>query len=90
MQQQTLYAVETAYYQWLQSVEQVKLVEERIVEQSRVAYRLSLSNYGTGQVGFVDLMNAYTAMSNAEALNVQTRTAAVQARIALDVAVGNL
>lgn len=90
VQQQTLYAVETAYYQWLQSVEQVKLVEERIVEQSRVAYRLSLSNYGTGQVGFVDLMNAYTAMSNAEALNVQTRTAAVQARIALDVAVGNL
>jgi outer membrane protein TolC len=90
VQQQTLYAVETAYYQWLQSVAQVKLVEERIVEQSRVAYRLSLSNYGTGQVGFVDLMNAYTAMNNAEALNVQTRTAAVQARIALDVAVGNL
>lgn len=90
VQQQTLYAVETAYYQWLQSVEQVKLVEERIVEQSRIAYRLSLSNYGTGQVGFVDLMNAYTAMNNAEALNVQTRTAAVQARIALDVAVGNL
>lgn len=90
VQQQTLYAVETAYYQWLQSVEQVKLVEERIVEQSRVAYRLSLTNYGAGQVGFVDLMNAYTAMNNAEALNVQTRTAAVQARIALDVAVGKL
>lgn len=90
VQQQTLYAVETAYYQWRQSVEQVKLVEERILEQSRVAYRLSLSNYGTGQVGFVDLMNAYTAMNNAEALSVQTRAAAMQARIALDVAVGNL
>lgn len=90
VQQQALYAVETAYYQWRQSVAQVKLVEERIVEQSRVAYRLSLANYGTGQVGFVDLMNAYTAMNNAEALSVQTRAAASQARIALDVAIGNV
>lgn len=88
--QQTLSSVETAYYQWVQSVEQVKLVEERIVEQSRVAYRLLLTNYGSGQAGFVDLMNAYTAMNNAEALNVQARSAAMQARIALDAATGAL
>lgn len=90
VRQQTLYAVESAYYQWQQSVEQVKLVEERIVEQSRVAYRLSLSNYGAGQAGFVDLMNAYTAMNNAEAINVQTKANAIQARVALDVACGSL
>ena len=88
VQQQTLFAVDSAYYQWLQSVEQAKLVEERIVEQSRVAYRLSLANYGAGQVGFVDLMNAYTAMNNAEALKVQTKATAIQARVALDVATG--
>ena len=89
-QQQTLAAVDSAYYQWLQSIEQVKLVQDRIVEQARIAYRLLLTNYSTGQAGYVDLMNAYTAMNNAEALNVQTRASAVQARIALDVATGVL
>lgn len=89
-QQQALAAVDSAYFQWLQSMEQVRLVQDRIVEQARVAYRLLLTNYSTGQAGYVDLMNAYTAMNNAEALNVQTRASAVQARIALDVATGVL
>ena len=89
-QQQALAAVDSAYYQWQQSIEQVKLVQDRILEQAKVAYRLLLTNYSTGQAGYVDLMNAYTAMNNAEALNVQTRASAMQARIALDVATGAL
>lgn len=89
-QQQALAAVDSAYYQWQQSIEQAKLVQDRILEQAKVAYRLLLTNYSTGQAGYVDLMNAYTAMNNAEALNVQTRASAMQARIALDVATGAL
>lgn len=90
LRQQTLLSVDSAYLQWSQSLAQVRLLEQRVLEQARVAYRLSLSNYGTGQAGFVDLMNAYNAMNGAEIGAMQARAAAMQARVALDVAVGKL
>lgn len=88
LRQQTLLGVDSAYVQWTQSLAQLRLLEERSLEQARIAYRLSLANYGTGQAGFVDLMNAYNAMNTAEINAMQARAAAIQARVALDVAIG--
>lgn len=89
LRQQTILGIDNAYIQWTQSLEQLRLLEERVLEQARIAYRLSLANYGTGQVGFVDLMNAYNGMKNAEINTMQARAAAIQARVALDVAIGD-
>ncbi|MBI3728396.1 MAG: TolC family protein [Burkholderiales bacterium] len=89
VRQQALVGVDSAYLQWTQSLAQLKLLEERVLEQAKVAYRLSLANYGTGQTGFVDLMNAYTAMNSAEMAAMQARSTAIQARVALEIAVGS-
>lgn len=89
VRQQALVGVDSAYLQWTQSLAQLKLLEERVLEQARVAYRLSLANYSTGQTGFVDLMNAYTAMNSAEIATMQARSAAIQARVALETMVGS-
>jgi len=89
VRQQALVGVDSAYLQWTQSLAQLKLLEERVLEQAKVAYRLSLANYSTGQAGFVDLMNAYTAMNSAEIATMQARSAAIQARVALETVVGS-
>ncbi|WP_084382992.1 TolC family protein [Curvibacter delicatus] len=89
VRQQALVGVDSAYLQWTQSLDQLKLLEERVLDQARVAYRLSLANYSTGQTGFVDLMNAYTAMNSAEIATMQARSAAIQARVALETVVGS-
>lgn len=90
LRQQAILAVDTAYFQWTQSLEQLKQIEGRMLEQARVAYRMTLTNYGTGQTAFIDLVNAYSAMRNAEFAALQARSAALQARVALDTAVGDL
>jgi cobalt-zinc-cadmium efflux system outer membrane protein len=90
LRQQAVLAVDTAYFQWAQSLEQLKLVEGRMLEQARVAYRMTLTGYGTGQTAFIDLVNAYSAMRGAELAALQARSAALQARVALDVAIGDL
>lgn len=88
LEQQIGLAVETAYLQWAQSIEQLKLTEERIVSQARVGYRMALSNYSNNQMPYVDLLNSYNTLRAAELAVEQARSTALQARIALDVAVG--
>jgi outer membrane protein TolC len=90
LRQQALLAVDTAYFQWTQSLEQLKLIEGRLLEQARVAYRLTLTNYGTGQTAYIDVINAYNAMRSAEFAALQARSVALQARVALDTAIGDL
>jgi len=87
--QQIGLAVETSYLQWAQSIEQLKLTEERIVEQARVGYRLALTNYSNNQMPYMDLLNSYNALRSAELAVELARSTALQARIALDVAVGD-
>jgi outer membrane protein TolC len=88
--QQVDLAVESAYLQWAQSIEQLKLVEDRIVTQAHVGYRLALTNYSTNQMSYTDLLNAYNALRAAEISAEQARAMALQSRIALDVAVGEI
>jgi outer membrane protein TolC len=90
LRQQAVLAVDTAYFQWTQSMAQLKLVEGRMLEQARIAYRMALTNYGTGQAAFIDLITAYSTMRSADFAALQARTAALQARVALDTAVGDL
>jgi len=88
--QQVDLAVESAYLQWAQSIEQLKLVEDRIVTQAHVGYRLALTNYSTNQMSYTDLLNAYNTLRAAEISAEQARAMALQSRIALDVAVGEI
>lgn len=86
--QQTLLAVDTAWLQWSQSLEQLRLVEGSLLEQARTAYRLALGNYSAGQVPYVDVLNAFNTERSVELSAVQARSSALAARVALDAAVG--
>lgn len=88
--QQIDLAVETAYLQWAQSLEQLKLVEDRVVAQAKVGYRLALINYSNNQMSYAELLNSYNALRSAELSAEQARANALQSRIALDVAVGDI
>jgi cobalt-zinc-cadmium efflux system outer membrane protein len=88
VQQQVALAVETAYLQWLQSLQQFKLLEERVLAQAKIAYRMALGNYSNNQATYMDVLNAYNALKGAEFSIEQARSTALQARIGLDVAVG--
>lgn len=86
--QQILLAVSTAWLQWTQSLEQLRLVEGSLLEQARTAYRLVLTNYSAGQVPYVDVLNAFNTERSVELTAVQARASALAARVALDAAVG--
>jgi outer membrane protein TolC len=90
VEQQIALQVEVAYLQWAQSMEQLKLNEERIVAQARVGYRLALTNYSNNQATYIDLLTAYNTLRSAELSQEQAKSSAVQAKINLDVAVGTL
>jgi outer membrane protein, heavy metal efflux system len=86
--QQTLLAVDTAWLQWSQNLEQLRLLEGVLMEQARTAYRLALGNYSAGQVPYVDVLNAFNTERSVELSVVQARSSALAARVALDAAVG--
>lgn len=86
--QQTLLAVNSAWLQWSQTMEQLRLVEGSLLEQARLAYRLALTNYSAGQVPYVDVLNAFNTERSVEGMAVQARSNALSARVALDAAVG--
>ena len=90
LRQQTWLAVDSAYLQLRQGQEQLQLIESRMLDQAKVAYRLTLSHYSTGQSGFVDLLNAFNAVRAAELAQLQARGSVQQAQVALDTAAGNL
>jgi outer membrane protein, heavy metal efflux system len=90
VEQQIALQVEVAYLLWAQSMEQLKLNEERIVAQARVGYRLALTNYSNNQATYIDLLTAYNTLRSAELSQEQAKSSAVQAKINLDVAVGTL
>jgi outer membrane protein TolC len=89
LRQQVMLAVDQAHHQLMQANEQVQISTSRLVEPARVAYRLSLSNYSTNQIGYLDVIAAYTALSNAEISLVQAELSAQIAKDALELAVGN-
>jgi len=89
LRQQAVLAVDTAWLQWKQSLAQLQLAQGALLDQARVAYRLNLGNYGTGQADYLDVVNSYQAVRNAEFSVLQARAAALQARVSLDVAVGD-
>ena len=86
--QQVLLAVNAAWLQWTQNLEQLRLVQGALLEQARTAYRLALTNYSAGQVPYVDVLNAFNTERSVELSAVQARSGALAARVALDAAVG--
>jgi len=73
----------------MQSVDQFKLVEDRVLKQAQIGYRLVLSSYSSGQASYLDLLNAFNALKAAEISKEQALAQAVQAKVALDTAVGD-
>lgn len=90
LRQQIVFGVRSAYHQWMQSLDQMKLMEERVVQQAQIGYRLTLANYASGQAAYSDLLNAFNTLKSTEVMREQVRSSAIQGKVALDVAVGEL
>jgi cobalt-zinc-cadmium efflux system outer membrane protein len=88
--QQIVLAVRSAYFQWTQSLDQLKLIQERVIKQAQIGYRLALTNYSNGQSSYIDLLTAFNTLKAAEVSLEQSLANAVQAKVALDVAVGDM
>jgi len=88
LRQQVVFGVRSAYHQWMQSLEQMKQIEERVIKQAQIGYRLTLANYSSGQASYSDLLNAFNTLKSTEATQAQVRSLAIQGKVALDVAVG--
>jgi len=89
LRQQVVFGVRASYHQWVQSVDQLKIMDERVLKQAQIGYRLVLSSYSTGQVTYLDLLNAFNALKTAEISREQTLAQAIQAKVTLDTAVGD-
>lgn len=90
LRQQVVFGVRSAYHQWTQSLDQMKFVEERVVKQAQIGYRLTLANYSSGQASYSDLLNAFNTLKSTESTREQVRSLAIQGKVALDVAVGGV
>jgi outer membrane protein TolC len=88
--QQITLSVRSAWLQWKQNLEQYQLFETSILQQARLAYRLALKNYSTGQNSYVDLLNAFNAERGAEANAIQARANVWAAQAALRAAAGDI
>jgi len=90
LKQQVVFAVRSAYHQWMQSLDQMKLIEERAIKQAQIGYRLALTNYSSGQASYSDLLNAFNTLKSTEITREQVRSLAIQGKVALDVAIGEM
>lgn len=90
LRQQVVFGVRSAYHQWMQSLEQIKLIEDRVIKQAQIGYRLTLANYSSGQATYSDLLNAFNTLKSTEMTQAQVRSMAIQGKVALDVAVGEI
>ena len=88
--QQITLGVRSAWLQWKQNIEQYQLFETSILQQARLAYRLTLKNYSVGQNSYVDLLNAFNAERGAEANAIQARANVWTAQAALKAAAGDI
>jgi outer membrane protein TolC len=88
--QQVGLAVRTAWLQWQQNLEQYRLFEQSILQQARLAYRLTLKNYSAGQATYVELLNAFNAERGAESNAIQARANVWAAQVALKAAAGDV
>lgn len=88
--QQITLSVRSAWLQWKQNIEQYQLFETSILQQARLAYRLTLKNYSVGQNSYVDLLNAFNAERGAEANAIQARANVWMAQAALKAAAGDI
>jgi cobalt-zinc-cadmium efflux system outer membrane protein len=87
--QQIRLGVQTAWLQCKQTLDQLQLYETSILQQARLAYRLALKNYSSGQAAYIDLLNAFNAERGAELNAIQARANAWTARAALKAAAGD-
>jgi cobalt-zinc-cadmium efflux system outer membrane protein len=90
IKQQVVFGVRSAYQQWLQSLEQMKQIDERVIKQAQIGYRLTLANYSSGQASYSDLLNAFNTLKSTEASQVQARSLAIQGKVMLDTSVGEI
>ena len=90
LRQQVVFGVRSAYHQWMQSLEQMRLIEERVIKQAQIGYRLTLANYSSGQASYSDLLNAFNTLKSTEATQAQVRSLAIQGKVTLDTAVGEI
>lgn len=90
LRQQVVFGVRSAYHQWMQSLDQMKLIDERVIKQAQIGYRLTLTNYSSGQASYGDLLNAFNALKSTEVMREQVRSLAVQGKVALDVSIGEI
>ena len=90
LRQQVVFGVRSAYHQWMQSLEQMKQIEDRVIKQAQIGYRLTLANYSSGQASYSDLLNAFNTLKSTEATQAQVRSLAIQGKVALDIAVGEI
>ena len=90
LRQQVVFGVRSAYHQWMQSLEQMKQIEERVIKQAQMGYRLTLANYSSGQASYSDRLNSFNTLKSTEATQAQVRSLAIQGKVALDIAVGEI
>lgn len=90
LRQQVVFGVRSAFHQWMQSLDQIKLIEERVIKQAEIGYRLTLANYSSGQTSYSDLLNAFNTLKSTEITREQVRSVAIQSKVALDVAIGEI
>ena len=65
-------------------------IEDRVIKQAQIGYRLTLANYSSGQASYSDLLNAFNTLKSTEATQAQVRSLAIQGKVALDIAVGEI
>jgi cobalt-zinc-cadmium efflux system outer membrane protein len=90
LRQQVVFGVRSAYHQWKQSLDQLKLIEERVFKQAQIGYRLTLANYSSSQASYSDLLNAFNTLKSTELSREQARSLAIQSKVTLEVAVGEI
>lgn len=88
VRQQTVLQVDAAYNALAQAVAQTDFLGNRQLPEAKAAYRLALTNYGTGNADFTSLMTAQMNLRDTELALLQNTGAALQAQAALAAAVG--
>lgn len=77
--QQTRLAVDTAYNTLAQAVNQSQFIRARQLPETEAAFRLALTNYSNGGLGFVDLLTAQANLRTTQLALVQGYANAIQA-----------
>jgi cobalt-zinc-cadmium efflux system outer membrane protein len=85
---QTRLMVDSIYNALAQAVNQSNFIRTRQLEEAKIAYRLSLTNYANGTTAFADLLTAQGNLRTTDLALIQSEYSGVQAYINLVAAVG--